>query len=194
MAKNKQIERYLNIPKNLRKFKEGLNLYLENSINPGLKNKLVIGGDTPNNRALLEAELKKLAEIDPKQIEAEKLKIAEEKKQVAEDVAKKDEEKVKLIEALKSEEENKEIQIAEEKKQYVDLVEKITEASKNKDFDSANENLNALGKILSGDEIGSPTLIAFSTLIEELQKADEAATETKKSDNSKESDNSKKPK
>lgn len=194
MAKNKKIEKYLDTPKNLRRFKDGLNLYLQFSIKQGLKNKLVIGGDTPNNRTTLEAELIKLAEIDPRQIEAEKEKIAEAKKEaekLAEEKAKEIAEKEK---ELQDSEDAERLAAEDEKKQYIQQIEMFISFVKAKEASQANKILMDITPILQRNEVGSITLLAFETLLEEIQKLTENSSETKQSDNKLNNSNPKKTK
>jgi len=79
MAKNKQIEKYLNQAENKRNYNEGVNLYLDFTINPVLRNKFVIGGEKASNRKLLFVELESLVKIDPDVIEKHKKEVRLEK-------------------------------------------------------------------------------------------------------------------
>ncbi len=78
-AKNEKIQAWLKTVK--KDYRKGLALYFEFDLEAKLKSKFVIGGDSPNNRVLLENELKRLVDVDPEKVEAERRAIAEKQKE-----------------------------------------------------------------------------------------------------------------
>lgn len=78
MAKvnNEKIQAWL-ASKN-KNYRQGLALYLEFDLEAKLKRKFIIGGETPNNKKVLEAELARLVNVDPSIIKAKREKIAAE--------------------------------------------------------------------------------------------------------------------
>jgi len=59
-------------------YRQGLALYLEFDLEAKLKSKFIIGGETPNNKKVLEAELARLVSVDPSIVMKEREKIAAE--------------------------------------------------------------------------------------------------------------------